>query len=108
MNKYYVSNEQFNSNKRIFEAYYTETEVKPGFGKKAFEFFLTMFSILTCERARTLVHAIVISLSLIGLIGIVGAMENGTISMGAGILAALVLIGIEILSLKKSYNRHTR
>ena len=108
MNKYYVTNEQFNSNKRIFEAYYKEAEIKPSILQRVADFWLALLSVLTSERARTVAKAASVALCLIGLIGIAGAIENGTLSIGVGILVATVLLGIEFFSLKKSGKRQAR
>ena len=105
MNKYYLSEEQFNSNKRIFEAYYTEAKTSVGAFQKALDFlriFLSaVMAALTSARARVLVRVCGIALSLIGLIGVVGAIEAGSISIGFGLLLGLLMIGVEFFCLKK-------
>jgi hypothetical protein len=57
---------------------------------------------LTSARARVLVRVCGIALSLIGLTGVVGAIEAGSISIGFGLLLGLLMIGVEFFCLKKA------
>ena len=107
MNKYYSNQEHFNSNKRIFEAYFTEIESRPSKLEKALERFLSFLALLVsaliCARARSIAKAAVVAACLIGFVGVIGAMEHGSISIGFGLFLSVILLSIEFLFLKKAF-----
>ena len=109
MNKYFETNDRFNSNKRIFDAYYEETARRIGGIRGALDSVLYLLSVILsailCERARRITKALVICTCFIGFIGVIGAIDHGSISLGAGLLIALALLAIEFLCLKKSARR---
>ena len=108
MNKYFDNGDEYISNKRIFEAYFTEAERVEGPLKKWVDSFLFILSCvitaLTSARAKAIYRVLTVALCLVGFIGTIGAVERGTLSMGAALLIGLALVGIEILCLKK--HRH--
>jgi hypothetical protein len=108
MNKYFDNRDEYISNKRIFEAYFTENKKVESPLKKWFDSFLFMLSCmitaLTSARAKSIYRVFTIALCMICFIGTVGAVERGTLSMGVALLIGLALVGIEILCLKK--HRH--
>ena len=107
MNKYYSNNEQFNSNRRIFEAYFTEVESRPSKLEKCLNRILSILAILlsaiTCQRARSLAKTAIVVGCLIGLVGVIGAMEQGTVSLLSGFFFASIMIFVEFLCLKKVF-----
>lgn len=108
MNKYFDNRDEYISNKRIFEAYFTETKQVANPLKKWFDSILfilsCMITALTSARAKAIYRVLTVALCIIGFIGTVGAVERGTLSMGAALLIGLAFVGIEILCLKK--HRH--
>lgn len=105
MNKYFDDKTEFISNKRIFEAYFTETKVEPSPLKKRLNallsLLLSLLAVLTSARARALFKAGAVVFCLIAFVGIIGAVERGSLSMGAALPIGIALIAIEILCLKK-------
>lgn len=112
MNRYYMNDEQFNSNKRIFEAYFTEVKTEPSCAQKALESLLYILSgilcALTSENAKRILKVTAIAACLFGFVGIIGAMERGTLSMLGGLSIASLLLGIEYLSLKSLSKKKNR
>ena len=104
MNAYFEKEAQFETNKRIIEAYFTDTTVAPGHLERGLQAVLTalfvFWKMLTGTVARRIFKASGVALSLIGMVGIIGAMERGTLSLLAGLLIGTVLIGIEYLCLR--------
>ena len=100
MNKYFEKNGSFHSNNRIYEGYFTEAEVRNGLGKKVFDLLLFIVNLLLNETFLRRAKLVVVAASLIGLIGVVGAMDAGSLGMGSGLLIGLVLILVEYLCLK--------
>lgn len=100
MNKYFENNGSFNSNKRIYEGYFTEVKTGNGFGKRVVDLLLFIVNLLLSESFLHRARLAAVAASLIGLIGVVGAMEAGSLGMGSGLLIGLVLILVEYLCLK--------
>ncbi len=105
MNRYMEHSTDFNSNKRIIEAYFGASEARPSLTLRTRKCLLAILSAiisaLTCERAKTLMCPISLSLCLFGFVGVIGAMERGTIGLGLGLLIGLCLIGLEYLCLRR-------
>lgn len=105
MNKYFETADNFISNKRIIDAYFTEAETSVNPIKKAYDFLISLlFSILTAitsAKAKKVVRLLSFAGCVIGFFGIVGAVEHGTLSMGFGLLIGLAFLGLEIVCLKK-------
>ena len=104
MNTCYNHNSDFNSNKRIIEAYFGEAVKPVGKGKRILDTLLSFVSLmiraLTSSLARRLLKAFSVAVCLIGFVGVIGAMESGAIGLGTGLLIGLGLMGIEYLSLR--------
>ena len=105
MNKYYDNKNEYISNNRIFEAYFTEVDYVRSPFKKLLDTLLSVLisilAALTSERAKAILRVSTIALCLVGFVGTVGAVERGTLSMGFALLIGLVLVSIEIMCLKK-------
>lgn len=101
MNKYYDKNDRFNSNSRIFEAYFTEVKSKPSILEKISEFLVAIFLALTSARAHRIMKAVVTVACFIGVVGVIGAIERGSLSFGLGLMISFALIAIEFLTFKK-------
>ena len=105
MNAYFDRNNEFNSNRRIIEAYFTESVRQPSAAWKASKALLSMLEALlalfTCAKAKCIFKALSVAACLVGFIGIIGAMEQGTLGLGIGFLAGMALVGIEFLCLRR-------
>ena len=105
MNRYFDNNDQYISNKRIFEAYFTEKAVAPSSAKKALDsllsILLSILAILSGSVAKRLYKVGAVVLCMIAFVGMIGAVERGTLSMGVAFLIGIALLGIEIICLKK-------
>lgn len=104
MNTYFEHNNDFNSNKRIMEAYFGEAISRPRPFARALEALLSLlfrlWQILTCPVGRRIIKASSVAVSLVGLVGIVGAIEQGTLGLGIGLLLGAILVAIEYLCLR--------
>ena len=104
MNTCFDKKANFDSNKRIIEAYFGEDAVCESPLKKYIDQFLFLLAAvlrtLTCTKARRICKALSLAVCLVGFVGIIGAMERGVIGLGLGFLIGLAMIGIEVLCLR--------
>ena len=104
MNAYFDRNNEFNSNSRIFEAYYQEIAKPAGKLQRWIDAALSKLSALTKPENLTtairLAKVAGVALSLVGLVGIIGAMESGALGLGNGLLIGSLLVGVEYLCLR--------
>ncbi len=109
MNKTFANEQHIISNKRIIEAYFTEAEITPSNLKKLLEracaILATILSVLTSARAIALLKTFVVVGCFIGFIGLIGAMERGSVSLLGGLLLSLPILGLEYLTLKSYCKR---
>ena len=59
-------------------------------------------AVLSSKKARIAFKSVVTAVCLLGFVGIIGGVEMGTISLGVGIIASIMLFTIEILCVRKS------
>ena len=111
MNKYYVNEDHIISNKRIFEAYFTEVKNEPNAFQKALNSLLSVWTalILALTSAKTcrIAKAVTVTVSLLGIAGFIGAMERGSISLLLGFALSTLLLALEYLLLKRLSPKHT-
>ena len=104
MNAYFDKNEAFVSNKRIMEAYFGEAVKTAGVGQKLLDGILSklllVLRILTCTAARRIAKATAVAVTLVSFIGVIGAMEAGSLSLGLGLAIGAILLAIEYLCLR--------
>ncbi len=104
MNTYYQENGQVNSNNDIFELYFYEGAKKAPAWKRAADRILALVSaliaILCGAHVRTALRVGGVALSLVGLIGVIGAMESGSLNLAVGVLLGAILVGLEYLCLR--------
>ena len=93
MNASYEKNGRFNSNTRIFEACFTEAAPRENHLQK----LLSRISALPLGRVLRVAGT---ALSLVGFVGVIGAMEKGTVSLLSGLCIGALLIGVEYLCLR--------
>ena len=104
MNKVYDISENVYSNKGIYEAFYAEI-VAPSLSreKAAYSWFkklLKLRQILTCSVARRLLKVAGTTISILGIVGVAGGIQQGKISLLGGITVAAVCLGVEYLCLR--------
>ena len=104
MNISYQNNGQVYSNNDIFADYFN-VGAKPSKLRKAADAMLAALSLiltfLCAARTRAVARAIGFGLCLVSFVGIIGAMENGAISLGFGLVLGAALLGIEVLCLRR-------
>lgn len=112
MNKYYANEDCYISNKRIFEAYFTEVKKEPNVFEKGIDRLLSVLTALllalSSAKACRIAKAITVAFGLLGFAGLIGSMERGAISLGWGFLLASLLLGLEYLLLKKISRKHQK
>lgn len=104
MNISYQNNGQVFSNNDIFADYFN-AGARPSKMRKAADAMLAALSLilafLCAARTRVVARAIGFGFCLVGFIGIIGAMETGAIGLGFGLILGAVLLGIEVLCLRR-------
>ncbi len=103
MNTYFEQNHSFDSNKRIIEAYFGEAVKPAGAWSRRLETLLGLLAallhILSSATLRRICKTAGVALSLVGMVGVIGAMERGSLGLGAGLVLGALLVGIEFLCL---------
>ena len=104
MNISYQNNGQSYSNNDIFADYFN-VGARHSKMRKAADAMLAALSLilafLTATRTRVVVRAFGFGLCLVGFVGIIGAMEAGTVSLGFGLILGGAILGIELLCLRR-------
>lgn len=101
MNRYFENKQEFNSNSRIFNAYYhTAPQTKSNRNLLSGSLRSKLLAALrsnTARRVLRIAKPIVFSASLLGLLGIAAAIEAGVLGLGAGIATSVAILGVEYL-----------
>lgn len=104
MNAYYENKGRFNSNSRTFEGYFTETKQSANLlrdaAKKLLAYLTLLLRVLTDSRVCRIAKAVSVAVSLVGFVGVIGAIEHGNLGMGTGLLIGASLLGLEYLCLR--------
>ena len=104
MNAYYQQNARVNSNNDIFEAYFTEGTVRVSVWKRIADQLLAMLAALLTFAVSAPIRRFLrvggTAISLVGIIGVIGAIECGTLGIGLGFLIGLGLVGFELFCLR--------
>ncbi len=107
MNKDYSENRNFVSVNGIMSAFYEEivcdAETRRSGLEKLLSTVRNAWKILSGARAKALAKVLAAVMSLIGLVGVVGAMELGSISLPAGTLLGLLLILAEYFCIRHKH-----
>ena len=105
MNRYFEDKQDFNSNSRIFNAYYANQKNTDHTARNEID---TLCEALSKARkfklfkvALRVAKPVVFSVALIGTVGVAGAIEAGSLGLGTGIALSLALLGIEYLCLRR-------
>ena len=104
MNRSYTKNDTFVSNNGIYDALYEDGAI----GEKRLEKWLdnalckliALLQILTGATARRLARVCGVVVSLIGMIGVAGAIETGRLSLVGGLLLAGLFVAAEYACLR--------
>ncbi len=108
MNAFFDKNEYYSSNKGILEAYLGECVPSPNKLKKVLGgmriFWNTLCAALLSKKVLCVLKALGMAISLVGFVGIIGAMEHGKLQLGTGLFIGALLLAVEILCLRP----HTR
>ncbi len=109
MNRYIDNHTHYNSDNGIFEAYFTEAVSPASPLKKWIDSCLALLhqfiKIITGATARRLCKVGGVAASLIGFVGVIGAMQSGKLGLGTGLLIGGMLIGVEYLCLRSPRRR---
>ena len=62
---------------------------------------LSLIGFLTSAKMRIARKVVTVALCLVGLIGIIGGLDSGALSLPLGLLFGLLLVGAEFLCLRK-------
>ena len=100
MNTCYHQPKDFISNKGIIDAYFGESAARVSVGEKMLSMLLVLVRFLTCSTVRRIAKATAVAVTLVAFIGVIGAMESGFLSLGAGLFIGTFLLGIEYLCLR--------
>ncbi|MBO5930672.1 MAG: hypothetical protein J6Q70_00365 [Clostridia bacterium] len=104
MNISYQNEGHIYSNNDIFAEYFN-VGTRPSKMRKAADALLAALSVilafLTAARTRVAIRAIGFGLTLVGFVGIIGAMETGAIGLGFGLVLGMALLGVEVLCLRR-------
>ena len=107
MNRYFDNNGLYSSNNRIFEGYFNDvTAQKTKLEKWLEKLSRVLFSILVFLSSATFVKALKcvgVAGALVGFVGIIGAMEQGTLGLGLGLCIGAALLLIEYLCIRGSH-----
>ena len=105
MNRYFDKKQNFNSNSRIYQAFYADTERVTRRAPKWLEALTARLEKAaadgTLTRALRIAKAVTFSLVLVAFLGVVGAIEYGKLGLGAGLMISSILLGIEYLCLRR-------
>jgi hypothetical protein len=109
MNSCFENNPRYHSNKRIIDAYLYQTEqVATGVQKRRETLLAILSAILSvlCNQTAVRVYrALGVTLSLVCMVGIIGAMESGNLGLFAGLLLGALAVGVEYLCLRPRRQR---
>ncbi len=110
MNRSFTENDQFISNNGIYSQLYGGLGIEQKKAWSAFNSLLlklfSLFEILTGATAIRLYKVAGVVFSLIGIIGIAGAIETGRLSISAGLGVCALLLAVEYLCLRPAKKKN--
>lgn len=105
MNRYFDKENAFDSNSRIFNAYYINSEKAKSSTSSPLSAACAKLADVRVsklyKRIMRIAKPVAFSLALVGIVGVAGAIEAGTLGLGTGIAVSLALLGIEFLCLRR-------
>ena len=103
MNAYYNDFQNKISDSRIIEGYFEELEPVKTIGQRMADAVKAIFS---SALVRRFARPLSLTLSLVGVAGIIGAIERGRMGVFAGLLLGLLVIALEGLALRGLKKEH--
>ena len=101
MNRCCEENQFIYSNNRIFEGCFTEAAKREGaLGQAVIGGLKTVKKAVCSARAKRIAKAVFFTVCLVGFVGIIGAMEAGSLALGTGLILGSALLAIEYLCLR--------
>ncbi len=101
MNRFYEEERIFHSNSRIFEGRFAEvTEEKSSVGNVLHTAWKAVKKVKASARVQRMAKAVAFTGCMLGMLGIIGAMEAGSLAIGTGLLLSVALLGLEYLCLR--------
>ena len=104
MNTTFDKNINFDSKSRIFETCFEEAKKLAKQIFRGVDSFLciiiALLNALTSAKTVAIFKLLGVAGALIGFVGIIGAVEQGTLTLGTAFLIGAILIGIEYLCLR--------
>ena len=105
MNKTFSNSSNIVSVNGIFERFYAEASVQSEAAKKLSDLLTKAIQILTSVKTTRMLRAFAAAGSLVGLIGIAGAIEVGNLSPILGLVFASGMVAVEYICLKPRHNK---
>lgn len=102
MNNSYLKNGRFDSNSGIYEGFFTESETRLGRADRLLSKLFSVARALTGAKAKRIGKVCVVIGCLLAMIGVVGAMEAGSVSLLAGLGISALLLGTEYFCFRRS------
>lgn len=101
MNRFCEEERVFHSNNRIFDGYFAEAASEKVNVKRTLrEAWRLVKKAGASARVKRTAKAVAFTGCLLGMLGIIGAMETGSLALGTGVLLGLALLGVEYLCLR--------
>ncbi len=104
MNRYMDNSSRIDSDSGIFETFFTDARSYRTSAQKVLDSILSFLFImrrcLCSQETRRWVRVVSVALCLVGFVGVIGAMERGTLGLGMGLLIGAGLLLVEYLCLK--------
>lgn len=101
MNRCFDNEQGFNSNSRIFNAYYINANSTDRALSAESKKLLKLQNSKLLKSVLRVAKPVIFSLGLVGLVGVAGAIEAGSLGLGTGVAISLALFGVEYLCLRR-------
>lgn len=101
MNRFCEKEQVFHSNSRIFEGCFAEVaKERSTVGTMLRTARRTFKKALASARVQRIAKVAAFTGCLVGMLGIIGAMEAGSLALGTGLILGIALLGLEYLCLR--------
>jgi len=105
MNAYYENNGRINSNSGNIRSNFTRTANGAQGARAAMEqplfWLLRLLAFLANPTVRRVARVTLFACVFAGFIGVIGAMQNGNLGLGTGVLIGSLLLAVEYLCLRQ-------
>ena len=102
MNRYFDKNQAFNSNSRIFNAYYTNPKASKQSSSVMESLRAKLLAARQSKRVRTalrIAKPIVFTAALVSVLGVAAAIEAGSLGLGSGLALSALLLAVDVFCL---------